>query len=108
MLTKDEITVEDLKQRLDAKKPLLLLDVRNPDELAICRIGQPKLIPLLELGQRSDELSKDQPIVVYCHHGVRSLRATQLLLKRGFPDVKSLHGGINTWSEKIDPSVPRY
>jgi sulfur-carrier protein adenylyltransferase/sulfurtransferase len=108
MLTKDEITVEDLKQRLDKKADFILLDVRNPDEHAICRIADPKLIPLHELAQRYDELPKEKSFVVYCHHGVRSLRATQILLKSGFSDVKSLHGGINTWSEKIDPSVPRY
>jgi adenylyltransferase/sulfurtransferase len=108
MLTKDEITVEDLKKRMDQKQSMLLLDVRNPDEFAICKIGEPKLIPLHELSQRYDEIPKDKPIVAYCHHGVRSIRAAQLLLKQGFADVKSLHGGINVWSEKIDPSVPRY
>lgn len=108
MLTKTEITVEELKKRLDQKTALTLLDVRNPDEFAICRIGEPKLVPLHELHQRFDEIPDDSPIVVYCHHGVRSLRAVQLLEKHGFADVKSLHGGINAWSEKIDPSVPRY
>ena len=107
-LTKDEITVEELKGRLDKKAKFTLLDVRNPDEFAICQIGRPILIPLAELPQRFEELAKDKPIVVYCHHGVRSIRAAQLLLKKGFSDVKSLHGGINSWSEKIDPSVPRY
>lgn len=108
MLTPNEITAEDLKQRLDKKLPIVLLDVRNPDEFSICRIGEPKLIPLHELPQRHDEISKDRPIVVYCHHGVRSLRAAQILQKQGFADVKSLHGGINAWSEKIDASIPRY
>jgi sulfur-carrier protein adenylyltransferase/sulfurtransferase len=108
MLTKDEITVEDLKQRLDKKQEFTLLDVRNPDEFMICRIGDAKLIPLFELTQRWDELPKDKPLVAYCHHGVRSIRAVHLLQKQGFADVKSLHGGINVWSEKIDPSMPRY
>lgn len=107
-LTRDEITVEELKQRLDRKADLTLVDVRNPDEFAICRIAQPTLIPLHELPQRYDELPRDKPVLVYCHHGVRSLRAVQLLMKNGFADVKSVHGGINAWSEKIDPRVPRY
>ncbi len=107
-LTKDEIKPEDLKQRLDKKTDMLLLDVRNPDEYAICKIGDPKLIPLYELSQRFDELPKDQSIVVYCHHGVRSIRAAQILLKKDFADVKSLYGGIHGWSEKIDPDMPRY
>jgi sulfur-carrier protein adenylyltransferase/sulfurtransferase len=107
-LTKDEITVENLKERLDKKEDFILLDVRNPDEFSICRIGEAKLIPLYELSQRYDELAKEKSVVVYCHHGVRSLRAAQILSKGGFTNVKSLHGGINTWSEKIDPSVPRY
>jgi sulfur-carrier protein adenylyltransferase/sulfurtransferase len=107
-LTKDEITVENLKERLDKKEDFTLLDVRNPDEYSICRIADAKLIPLYELSQRYDELPKDKPVVAYCHHGVRSIRAAQILSKGGFANVKSLHGGINTWSEKIDPSVPRY
>jgi sulfur-carrier protein adenylyltransferase/sulfurtransferase len=108
-LTKDEISVDELKSRLDKKEDLFLLDVRNPDEYTICRIGEsPRLIPLYELGQRYDEIPKDKAVVAYCHHGVRSIRAAQLLNKRGFSAVKSLHGGINLWSEKIDPGVPRY
>ncbi len=107
-LTRDEITVEELKQRLDGKGGFTLLDVRNPDEFVICQIGNPRLIPLQELAQRYDELPRDKPVIVYCHHGVRSLRAAQLLLKNGFVDVKSVYGGINSWSEKIDPRVPRY
>ncbi len=108
MLTKNEITVEELKQRLDGKKDFTLLDVRNPDEFAICRITEPILIPLHELSQRYTELSRRKPMVVYCHHGVRSFRAVQWLLRNGFTDVKSLHGGIHAWSEKIDPRMPRY
>jgi len=107
-LTRDEITVEDLKKRLAQKVGFTLLDVRNPDEFGIGRIGKPKLIPLHELFERFDEVPRDKPVVLYCHHGVRSLRAAHLLLKKGFADVKSLYGGINAWSEKIDPSVPRY
>ena len=107
-LTRDEITVQDLKQRLDKKTDFTLLDVRNPDEFSIGRIGQPKLIPLHELPQRFNEVPRDKPVIIYCHHGVRSLRAAHLLHQKGFADVKSLHGGINAWSEKIDPSVPRY
>lgn len=107
-MTKDEITAEDLKEQI-AKNPMtMVLDVRNPSEYAICRIEGSKFIPLTELAERYDELVKEKPIVVYCHHGVRSLRAAQLLRKNGFADVKSLFGGINAWSEKVDPNIPRY
>jgi len=107
-LTGNEITVEDLKQRLDRKEKLILLDVRNPDEFTICRVDGAILMPLHELIHRCDDLPRDKPIIVYCHHGVRSLRAVQLLQQSGFANVKSVYGGIDAWSEKIDPRIPRY
>ena len=63
-----------------------------------------------ELVQRADELSphKNRPIVVHCHHGVRSLRVTHWLRERGFPAVTSMQGGIDAWSTDVDPNVPKY
>lgn len=91
----------------------LLLDCREPDEFAFCRIDGATLLPLGELERRADELEddegrRDRPIVVYCHHGRRSLRAAALLRALGFTDVRSMAGGIDLWSQRVDDQVPRY
>ncbi len=108
MATVPTITVEELRQKLGTLPPPLLLDVREADEWQYCRIGGATHIPLGELERRADELDPSGVIVVYCHHGVRSRHAGELLLKRGFPRVVSLTGGIDAWSERVDPAVPRY
>jgi rhodanese-related sulfurtransferase len=103
-----EVQVEELRDRMAQGTPPVLLDVRRPDEHAICALEGAVLIPLDELASRLDELEKHADIVVYCHHGVRSLNAAMLLVGHGFPRVKSLAGGIDRWSLRIDPTVPRY
>lgn len=92
---------------------LVLLDCRRPDEHQVARIEGSVLIPLSELEKRADELedddgSRSQPIIVHCHHGQRSLRATSTLRALGFTNVRSMAGGIDLWSIDIDPRVPRY
>ena len=88
----------------------LLLDCRTPEEHATARIQGALLIPMQELPQRVGELDSWQArqIVVYCHHGVRSLRVTHWLRARGYEHVSSLRGGIESWSLDVDPQVPRY
>lgn len=88
----------------------LLLDVRTQMERDIARIEPSILIPLAELSMRYDELEafRSKPIVVYCHHGIRSAHAVEWLKEMGFKDVSNLDGGIEDWSTKVDPSVPRY
>lgn len=88
----------------------LLLDCRTPAEHATARIEGALLLPLDQLGARAGELEphEDRAIVVYCHHGVRSLRAAAILRAAGFERVTSMAGGIDRWSLEIDPSVPRY
>jgi rhodanese-related sulfurtransferase len=103
-----EILPEDLKKKLAGDAPPLLVDVRRPDELAICALPGAMHLPLDELQDRWEELDPDRETVVYCHHGVRSLSATAFLKNQGFRDVSSLAGGIDRWSALIDPSVPRY
>ncbi len=103
-----EITVEDLKKRMDAKENLFVLDVRNPNEWQICRIPGTTLLPLPELPQRVGELPKDREIIVHCKSGMRSAKAVQFLKEQGFKQVVNLQGGIAAWSEKIDPSMPKY
>lgn len=105
-----EISPEELKVLLDDKQPLRLIDCREDDEWHICRIEGAQLIPLSNFaenvqGRLSDH---DQHLVVYCHHGVRSMRATMWLRQQGFRQTQSLRGGIDLWSELIDPEVPRY
>ncbi|MDE2040377.1 MAG: hypothetical protein KGO96_14200 [Elusimicrobia bacterium] len=101
------IEVKDLQALRQKKEPHFLLDVREPDEYEICRIEGSTLIPLGQLDKRLSELPKDKPLVVHCHHGGRSARAVNLLTSRGF-SASNLAGGIDAWSEQIDPSVPRY
>lgn len=104
----NEITVEELAARRDTGEPLLVLDVREPDEIATAALDGATTIPMGEIPQRYDELPRDVPIVVMCHAGGRSARVTQFLNANGFPSAVNLDGGIDAWSVRIDPSVPRY
>ena len=104
----DEVTVEDLKARLDANVGVFLLDVREPQEFEICRIPGSTLIPLGGLPQRLNELKGNDDMIVHCKSGVRSGKAVKLLHEAGFKKAKNLHGGILAWIEKIDPSLPKY
>ncbi len=104
----DELSPVDLKRRIDAGEDLFILDVRNPEEFRIGRIPGSTLIPLPDLPNRTNELDPDREIVVHCKSGARSAKAIQLLKERGFRRLRNLTGGILAWSEKVDPSVPRY
>ena len=104
-----QIMPEDVKAKLDAGEPIVLLDVRQPEEHALCRLAGSVLIPLGELPSRVDELdAEDQLVVVYCHHGIRSLSGAAMLQHAGLSNVASMHGGIEAWSLRIDPNVARY
>lgn len=104
-----EVTVEEVRALLDTGEPIVLLDVRRPEEHAHVNIGG-VLIPLHELPERLGELAGhlDAHVIAYCHHGVRSLHAAQLLRENGFEHAQSMSGGIDAWSLRIDPSKPRY
>ena len=103
-----EVTATDCKAELDQQKPLVILDVRETHEYEIAHIEGARLIPLGELPDRLGELDGHAEIVTHCHHGVRSLKALQILKAAGFAKVRSLRGGIDAWSVSVDPSVPRY
>lgn len=103
-----EIRFEEAAEALQAAQPPLLLDVRQEEENAYCSLSGSVLIPLNELPQRWQDLPADRDIVVYCHHGMRSLRAVQFLRERGLARSRSLAGGIDAWSRFVDPGVPRY
>ena len=102
-----EITVQELKKRLDNGENLSVLDVREPHEYEVANIGA-RLIPLNELPERLAELDRDVPLAVHCKTGGRSARAVKLLQETGFQNAFNVEGGITAWSEEIDPSVPKY
>ncbi len=98
----------ELKALLDSGAPVLLLDVRQPEEHEHCALPGSVLIPLGELIGRVDEVRPDgAAVVVYCHHGVRSLSGAAILHRAGI-GAASLAGGIDRWSLTVDPNVPRY
>jgi molybdopterin/thiamine biosynthesis adenylyltransferase/rhodanese-related sulfurtransferase len=101
------ITVEELKQQLDAKKDLFILDVREPHEYQICNLNG-YLIPLGDLPKRVHELDSSREIVAHCRSGVRSGKAVTFLRQAGFKKVHNLTGGILAWADKIDPKMPKY
>jgi sulfur-carrier protein adenylyltransferase/sulfurtransferase len=102
------ISVHELKRKMDAREAFELIDVRELFEFEIARINGAKLIPLGEMTERADELLREQTLIVHCHSGRRSAQAVRLLKQRGFTNVYNLDGGIDAWSDQIDPSVPRY
>jgi molybdopterin/thiamine biosynthesis adenylyltransferase/rhodanese-related sulfurtransferase/molybdopterin converting factor small subunit len=97
-----------VKAKLDRGDDFLLIDVREPYEYQICSIPGAKLIPLGELPKRLNELSRDAEIVAHCKSGKRSQQAVDLMKSNGFRNVLNMTGGILAWSEKVDPSVPKY
>src|SRR5581483_9556764 len=102
-----EMTVEELKRRLDAGDDLFVLDVREPHEYQICNIGG-HLIPLGDLPNRVNELDSSREIVAHCKGGTRSAKAVDFLRQAGFTRVHNLAGGIMAWADRIDPKVPKY
>jgi molybdopterin/thiamine biosynthesis adenylyltransferase/rhodanese-related sulfurtransferase len=102
------MSTHELKQKMDALELFELIDVREAFEYEIARIDGAKLIPLGEIAERVSELQRERPIVVHCHSGRRSAEAVRLLQQRGFANVYNLEGGIDAWSDQIDPNVPKY
>jgi adenylyltransferase/sulfurtransferase len=103
-----EITVQELRAELDAGRRLLLLDVRQPWEYAVCHLEGSTLIPMGELQQRLEEIPADVDIVTVCHTGRRSLLAAHMLQAAGISRVRSLHGGVHAWALEIEPTMARY
>lgn len=106
--TLQEIEVTELKEKIDRGDNFVLVDVREPHEWQIAKIPTAKLIPLNDVAKRMGELNPADEIVVHCRSGVRSAKAAKLLLENGFKNVKNLKGGILAWSDKVDPTVPKY
>lgn len=106
-MTIPEISVQELQALREASADFLLLDVRNQDEYAICNLGG-YLLPFSELQTRWNELDPEQHIIIHCHAGGRSRRATEFLISKGFKRVQNLRGGITAWAHEIDPKMPKY
>lgn len=102
------IDVHELQRRRIAGEKVTLLDVREPFEYEIASIEGGTLLPLGQLSSRLNEVPRENPIVVYCHSGMRSAHAVQLFQQAQFSNVYNLQGGIDAWSVQIDPAVPRY
>jgi len=102
-----EIDVEEAKRRIE-RDGAVLIDVREPYERDICAIGGAWPIPLDDIGERLDQLPRDRELLLHCHHGGRSLRATKFLREKGFARAVNVAGGIHAWSERIDPSLQKY
>jgi len=98
----------EVKQKLDRGDNFTLIDVREPHEYQIARIPGAKLIPLGELPKHLNELDPDAEIVMHCKSGARSQKAVDLLKANSFSNVRNMIGGITAWSDKVDPTVPKY
>lgn len=106
-----EVNPEEVKRRLDAGETLSLVDVREPFEHAVARIDGAELIPMQTIPEHVDALREkaaSAPLIVLCHHGVRSLNVVHWLRRQGIENCWSMAGGIDLWSLAVDPSVPRY
>jgi rhodanese-related sulfurtransferase len=109
-----EITVAELAMLTAAgSSPVpapLLVDCREPDEHAICNINGSVLIPLSTFAANAEAAlpDKGRPLIIYCHHGMRSQRATEFLRRKGYTESFSLVGGIHAWAEAVEPEMPRY
>jgi rhodanese-related sulfurtransferase len=102
------ITVQHLKTLIDGGDTITIIDVREPNEHAICALPNSRLIPLATLADNASTLPKDGLVVVHCHHGGRSSRAVEYLAGQGIGNVVNLTGGIHAWSTEIDNNVPTY
>ena len=105
-----EIDVVSVSTLLSDGEKFFLLDCREPDEHATASIPGATLVPMSQLRERIGELEphRDSRVVVHCHHGGRSLQVADFLRRAGFEKTQSMAGGIDQWSQQIDPAVPRY
>ena len=104
-----QLTVAEYKQWLDQQRSgYTLLDVREPWEVQTCALDNIVNIPMGQIVSRIDELDRAQPVIVVCHHGVRSQRVAMFLDQSGFETVYNLRGGVDAWAKEIDSGFPTY
>jgi rhodanese-related sulfurtransferase len=101
--------VSDLLER-SGGRTFRLIDCREESEWQICRLPDAQLVPLAQFGELASQVFTDtqENIIIYCHHGVRSLRAAEFLRQRGYSHAQSMRGGIDAWSDMVDHGTPRY
>lgn len=102
-----ELTVQEAAA-LHAEQAVQLLDVREPWEHELCHIAGDLHIPMAEIPARLADIPQDRPLIVVCHHGMRSYQVAEFLLARGFADVANLDGGIDAWARAVDPTLALY
>ncbi len=102
------LTVTELAQWRADNRAFVLLDVREDDEVNYASIDGYIHIPMNFIPLRHNELPDDKPIVIYCHHGVRSMNVAMFLARAGFEQLYNVTGGIDEWSKQIDPTIPKY
>lgn len=106
-----EVSAREVQQRIDTGEKLHLIDVREPHEFQLAMIEGASLVPMRQIPGEIQELearADEGALIVYCHHGVRSLNVVDWLRKQGVERCQSMAGGIDAWSQTVDPSVPRY
>ena len=105
-----EISVEEVKAKLDRGDAVHLLDIRESAEVEICALPGAEHIPMMELftGVKRTEAESTSEIVVYCHHGIRSFEAAQYLRMQGYAHARSMAGGIAAWADRVDPTMTSY
>ena len=104
----EEIGPAELKARLERGDGVMIVDVREGEEVAIARFPGARHIPMGDIPSRLAELDPDRETVIVCHHGIRSAQVAMYLTRLGFERVSNLSGGIDLWSATVDPAVPRY
>lgn len=104
----DEITPQELKEKLDRGDDFVLIDVREAQELEVSKIDAAKHIPLGDFMGNMHELDQDKEYVIMCRSGARSGQAVDMMLSQGFTNVRNLVGGINRWAAEVDTSLPTY
>ena len=101
-------TPEEIQRRLEAGEDLLLVDVREPEEIAVAALPEALICPMSRARDWLDRLPKRQPLVIFCHHGIRSMQVAMALAERGHENLTNMTGGIDLWSQQVDAAVPRY
>lgn len=104
----DQIAPQQAADWLESRKDCVLLDVREPWETALVQIEGATHLPMSQLGKRFDELAKDRPTMVLCHHGVRSNAVANALARAGFAEVFNVRGGVEAWACEVDATLARY
>lgn len=110
MLPIPEVSVSEARDRLAGLRPPRLIDVREADEYEIARIPGAELLPLSQWPDLAAEklTDRNEALLIHCHHGGRSGNATEFLLRNGYTNVANVAGGIDAWSQEIEPAIPRY